>query len=298
MVIVATTAWYGGRPNVFMGRKLSLKHSALSNKCEACHTPWRDVTSNGCIKCHAKMAKHVPPNADKEKTKSVKSPGCTECHREHGGTARNIKVVTNSSCTTCHKSQGQPRATGAKKPAETDGASSVGLYRHGSQAGEKAGGKPKLKETMLFPHGIHEEQRPFKNVPCDQCHRANPGGGFETTIQFMGECGWCHELEKHAADAKDKKGCPVCHTSPDYKVTWLSGKRQTNFTFSHARHSAGECTDCHKYVTKKEGDAPVDKEAETSPVVENYYPKCNGCHREKMVNADCVSCHSYHATRN
>lgn len=93
------------------------------------------------------------------------------------------------------------------------------------------------------------------------------------------ECGECHQIE------------PTGNSEVPWKITPVRINRdwQPGATFSHGKHEAMNCTDCHDKINSKvSADIAM-------PKIE----KCRECHvgsqpRKGMVTSGCDSCHRFH----
>ncbi len=194
-----------------MGGGLSLKHQALASDCMVCHTPWRDVRDDKCMKCHDRLPPHLAPAAAEDKQKMMAGARCMACHIEHKGPDIRVSFPGSMLCNSCHDFSAHPEIK--KRPI-----------------------MKKPEPNRAFPHSIHKERAPgMKMENCGDCHIDADGKGmlgYNTAQLNAASCRPCHygnaELSESAA--------PVHYVN--------------KAAFRHARHRDFDCMRCHKDILK------------------------------------------------
>ncbi len=259
VIAVALFVFAGGSATSdrkFMNGSLSIKHQALESSCNSCHEPWEGVKEAACLKCH-KDKRHL---SDIAKVRIR----CVRCHREHRGKSHNLALAGESRCALCHGAMRRHRI----KPAKT--------------------AKPD-ENAILFTHLSHIKYGAYDGRSCGKCHKS---GGASDSITSAGKfeevCGGkCHYLEKHDIDAKKKDRCVICHSGGAYKASKVKKKGSLkNYMHLHKKHESFKCVDCHENLVKAGGD--YGSEAMDINL-------CFDCHKNRLINLSCVSCHDYHA---
>jgi hypothetical protein len=136
-------------------------------------------------------------------------------------------------------------------------------------------GPPASPRADTFNHAAHAA----KGITCGACHQ-----GFESEaaagMPSYGTCLACH------GPAADRKPYPFeaeiqQHAPGD---TFAAAPRYGDLRFSHAVHARQSipCSECH-------ADPDGQKTLETPPLV--HAGRCEGCHRERAVAAECSVCH-------
>jgi len=200
MVITFIALGYGGRSDLFMRGDLSMKHSGLGRKCDACHSKWKGVDDEKCSGCHKKLFDHLPQTAEQSKLDLLKTTKCSRCHAEHGGVNHNIKSASSKSCRQCHKFGTHPEI------------------------------KPPTAKSV-YPHGVHIS-KPIGMEKCYLCHVNDDETGkltFDPNVKDGSICVGCHpgkydkapEINehsfirntgfKHEIHAEAKVDCVECH---------------------------------------------------------------------------------------
>ncbi len=179
-------------------------HAAWDNDCQACHTPFRPISSDAllapvlapgdtadqnCTHCHA-----GPPHHEKEKAADV--PGCAGCHSEHRGRDADLNCVADSDCTRCH----------ANLPEHTNGQTTFA----GSVTGFDQEHHPQFK---LFAEG--PTPRDPGRLKFNHKRHMTPGLESSFTLGKVGEA----LRERYRADQKDhaqdsdpvQLNCASCH---------------------------------------------------------------------------------------
>jgi len=303
VVIIVLVGFNMSSGKIFINEKLSSSHEAAEDECGNCHTSWNGVSNDNCKECHEKKvhiikakkcaACHVLP----KKHIGIKASGCSNCHNqltfktgpkppvgleesstpgfklhraqkdcfschiEHRGMHRDIRNIENKICKGCHIRKIHP----VIRPEYP-----------------KKGEKP-----LNFTHHIHFEKTDLSEKDCENCHsRDKVTHKIFLDIQFDKECAPnCHDVEKHDADAKDKSSCMTCHSRSDYSMLAKPPKKFKNLVHAPERHSRFKCIECHQNVLNKDKIGYFKKVA---------IQTCTDCHRKRMVNSNCTTCHEFH----
>ena len=259
----------------------------------ACHGSWRDIPFHAGA-AHRKVASqpsrcitcHVPHQA------RVDASDCTGCHANarSGGNPRpplpfdTTKALRRTSAAPTPPAVRQaiqsflarPRTTGPsadETPAPDTVAIIVPVMRAGG-AGLTAPALPPPAKADTFSHTRHAK------VACLVCHQTTSTRSHLTFEPPRG-CTICHHQQPTAAR------CPSCHKPDELAAprtvsmaVAVPGHQATPrpVEFSHARHSARTCTECH---TTPVSLAP-------SPAV----VQCKNCHTDHhAAGRACSGCH-------
>ncbi len=137
-----------------------------------------------------------------------------------------------------------------------------------------------VSQPAAFSHQAHVDY----GIKCTGCH-LGAEDEEQATIPGISKCALCHVPGK----ASPK-------TSPELKeyvkagreISWVRVHRvPKHVRFSHALHNKTaelECVVCH-------GDVAKMAEAFRRQPVRITMNRCMGCHAEKKVSLDCLSCH-------
>ena len=213
---------------------LSLAHSSLGDRCEACHVkPFEAVRDAACLSCHQDVHDHAPPMrlgaargsgnlGDRflwRIAHQFGKPGpgaCSDCHTEHESAAR-MAPPGQAFCAECHGSLkdrlpdtglGDAADFGKRHPefrpaipltAGSPALTRVSLAVHPREAG-----------GLTFPHRLHLEKRGGvaqmaarigaeqgfggNGLGCKDCHRSTPDGVRFQPIDMERDCQSCHSL--------------------------------------------------------------------------------------------------------
>lgn len=167
----------------------------IATRCDACHTPWKSVTSAKCASCH-----QMPPHA----VHASAAPDCYACHAEHRGSPR-LADIDASNCIACHADLGANVQTGAETEMFGDGRYSFEQIRRIAEFGTSHPefAFPEDKSTLRFNHAVHlEGKRIFdargkrETLTCASCHQlAEQNGSTDPApIRFERHCQRCHLL--------------------------------------------------------------------------------------------------------
>jgi len=181
------------RQTIFMPGGVSSAHArggdngkSVAKDCRACHEPWRGVTDQRCIACHARA-----PHA----TAELAPPPCISCHPEHRD-ATKLAQMDAAKCVGCHADlQAHVKAGVRVEPA----------IAHIAVFGDRHPDfpYPRDPDTLRFNHQLHLRPAGIFNgegkrevLQCTTCHKLVTTG--ETTdpkpVTFAADCQRCHKL--------------------------------------------------------------------------------------------------------
>lgn len=324
------------KQTLFMPGGLSSAHArardaqgrSVAGDCEACHSPWKSVSSAKCERCHA-QGPHAQTVAA-----APPEPDCFSCHAEHRGEAK-LAAAADTTCAGCHGKLTPPvTAFGEKHPEIT---------------------VPRDPNTLRFNHKFHLNPKGVFNatgrrevLACTNCH----AGAEPSTADFEQHCQRCHRLTFDARFPNDEmphggasdvaygfviaaysndrnilgkspsevrrilsarktvavdqraviaaeqvlnKKCTVCHdvVRRGARLAAIPPVIPTVWMdgakFTHARHRTVACETCH-------GAARTS--VATSDVLMPVRANCTNCHaagaRQTQAASACVTCHEYH----
>ena len=312
--------------SLFMPGGLSSAHArardphgkAVAANCDACHSPFRSVSSNKCLDCHP----HQPH------TMKATDPDCFTCHAEHRG-ATKLAAIGDTTCTGCHAALGAS-AFGAKHPDLSYPTDANTLrFNHKLHLAPRGVFNAQGRREVLECAACH----PSAAVPdfeqhCQRCHRLTFDASFpDAEVPHGGDPGIVYGFVggmysgdralagKSAAELRRilttrrnvstsdratlnaeqviKTKCKQCHdvqrsgarlgvTPPVMRTSWLEGAK-----FTHARHATVGCEQCHQGVRAS---------VATNDVLMPRVAECTGCHgpRGPQAASTCVTCHEYH----
>ncbi len=269
----------GGGATIFQNESLTLKHEVLTERCGACHVPFRPQKMAGrCTvrKCHPGRESHYVH-------KKLDRAGCASCHREHSRKALK-PALKNDWCLGCHEKV-------------------LTLKKHQSPLLEK----PPPARGIRFSHYAHlapEPERLFgllgvEPLSCEGCHPPlppNKKGRGAPHLEFPGHgaCKACHEIDTR----RKSKACLRCHElevksenydevflafnmkSKKFRADFASGYKN-NYGFNHSSHSATPCRVCHEemYFSEKRADKAAKKLLSCRACHETRKSRCSFCHK-------------------
>ena len=195
------------KQTVFMPGAVSSAHArardpqgrAVANDCQACHTPWKSVTSSKCMACH-------PQNVHAQFEKDP--PECYTCHAEHRGQTR-LAAMSDQRCIGCHADL----AAHARVPRAQLASQTFAQHRYSFDDIERIAGfgektHPELayppdRNSLRFNHKLHLSPRGVFSgegkrqvLQCDSCHELVEVRGKldPAAIDFEQHCQSCHKL--------------------------------------------------------------------------------------------------------
>ena len=135
-------------------------------------------------------------------------------------------------------------------------------------------------QPIAFVHSVHVEQA---ELTCTDCHIA-AARGSRASIPDIRTCWACHEktLTDHAEIKKVRAYHDKSQDIPWQRV--FGWTEEAHVRFNHAPHirSQVDCATCH-------GD--VAHMTVATRAVEHTMEFCVGCHKQRSVSIDCVTCH-------
>ena len=178
-----------GTGNLVANGPLSSAHAMLDNNCAACHTPFREVSSEKCSLCHERHtdalgaytfnAHYVYTSRDRTRAFGREfEVSCAACHDEHRGRRPDLRVtVANARCESCHAigdfSRGHPEFDFAAEAIPDDAGLAFTHVRH--------------VEFVLDDRGADDPE-----VACLACHAPTADARGFQPIAFDVACGDCH----------------------------------------------------------------------------------------------------------
>jgi pSer/pThr/pTyr-binding forkhead associated (FHA) protein len=181
------------RQTIFMPGGVSSAHArggdngkSVAKDCKACHEPWRGVTDQRCVACHARA-----PHAATE----AATPPCLSCHPEHRD-APKLALMDDAKCVGCHANlQAHLKPGVSVRPAIAQ----IAVF------GDKHPDLtyPPDPDTLRFNHQLHLRPAGVFNgegrrevLECTSCHKLLASG--ETIdpkpVKFAADCQRCHKL--------------------------------------------------------------------------------------------------------
>lgn len=151
---------------------LSSRHSFLSERCEACHTPTRGVEASACIACHATNATIL---ARESTSFHADIQTCSACHVEHQGEVRPTRMDHQALVDIARS---------------TRGLSSFHLFTH-----SEAEAGPRNELDCFTCHGNRSPHRDLFGRECAACHLDTTWkvAGFKHPSPASTECAQCHQ---------------------------------------------------------------------------------------------------------
>jgi pSer/pThr/pTyr-binding forkhead associated (FHA) protein len=178
---------------IFMPGGVSSAHTrggdngkSVAKDCRACHEPWRGVTDQRCVACHARA-----PHAAIE----AATPSCMSCHPEHRD-APKLALMDDAKCVACH---------GNLQAHLKAGVQVRDAIAHIDQFGDHHPDftVPRDSDTLRFNHKLHLDARGIFNgegrrevLQCAECHKLVPTRDAldPKPIRFADDCQRCHKL--------------------------------------------------------------------------------------------------------
>ncbi len=178
---------------IFMPGGVSSAHSrggdngkSVAKDCRACHEPWRGVTDQRCVACHARA-----PHAE---TQAV-TPPCISCHPEHRDAPR-LAMMDDNKCVGCHADLQRHVKAGARV---RDAIAHIAKFddRHPDFT------YPRDTDTLRFNHKLHLNPKGIFNaqgrreaLQCAGCHKLVPARDAldPRPVKFADDCQRCHKL--------------------------------------------------------------------------------------------------------
>jgi len=248
------------------------EHAALTTDCFACHTPFRGVSADRCIACHAlpdiglRTTKGVPINAvsadgttllRKSFHQELTEKNCMACHSDHaapklaqrGGKPFShdlLRVETRTRCDSCHVAPGNDMHRnlniGCARCHKTEGWKPASFDHAALTAAERGHCESCHKPPF---DALHRQI----SVNCGQCHtpKAWRPATFEHDRFFL-------------LDKDHNVSCATCHTSEDYGKYTCFGCHEHSQANVRAKHleegiqNFANCVQCHSSANGESED--------------------------------------------
>ena len=158
---------------------------------------------------------------------------------------------------------------------------------------------------VKFDHAQHMAGSARPQNGCAGCHNRplNRGAGWSIPADLAAhtQCYSCHAPASKSAAGREIASCGVCHDAKSYAPT-SSNARSFRYSFSHAKHGAGQrlqCSGCHTLAA----GAPQGRQV-SSPAAGEHFPvargmSCSSCHNGKRTfggDLDFKSCRGCHTS--
>ncbi len=213
-VLPSDQAWTAG--------PLASVHHVVAGQCEACHEkPFQRVRDEACLTCHA-PALHAHADAATDHAAAVGRSQCTDCHREHDGTAVLLRTDDNT-CATCHADLSAIDAnTGVGGASDflthhpdfraslvtMSRALSADAAPQWSRRIDRVALEPRAREDsgLKFTHDQHVATGGIRGpdgdvvLACADCHRPVATGASFEPIRMERDCAGCHRLDFDPAE--------------------------------------------------------------------------------------------------
>jgi hypothetical protein len=212
---------------------------------------------------------------------------CASCHQPDASGAFMQRVSFERNCRSCHSLNFDENNPGLMLPHAPPSQVRAFLRSLPTQYGDFA-----ARELGITRQ---PEIREFVARQMDALRaRAVSGENLERAIFFAdGKSGDAAAIAGVAGPARARfAGCAYCHevtpkgdAVPIISPTRVPDRWMVNARFSHARHEAMSCVQCHS----------ADRSERTSDVIMPARQSCTECHGPKGgVRSDCSTCHVYH----
>jgi hypothetical protein len=236
---------YLRQPDTFAPKPLSKPHAskidnstiavaANANSCTTCHT-LNEPIENSCVRCHSAAEFHA------SNTKAHEQAGitCTVCHREHQGSAFDMKATAIQSCAECHSDQNSKVYNGKSVHTAHNGSYGYpvidGAWKWKGVYREVADAIPEINRSAT---GDKDEQaklsRQFHTV---HLYRLEAPAPLKGDKRGLVTCSTCHETfgANNIDRIKPRQTCAVCHTTP----------AEANVRDQRFASSSANCISCH-----------------------------------------------------
>ncbi len=310
---------------------LAKPHASLTQRCEACHVPFKGVPDASCLSCHEHTRKQIETKQGFHASTVAKR--CAACHADHKG-GNSVPTPTlnerfdhkltgyvldgahrRAACASCHKAA--PRWLGAPKTCDGCHADTHHKGALGSACAAchtNADWKPRPHHATLPAvqlSGGHAK------LSCGDCHQSGKN------LKPTSTCGDCHK-QKHGGTSAL---CASCHNVTDWKEATfqhdfcscrLPGKHQTAPCLSchpsfkwkptpfaciacHTKdlkhEPLGACSICHSAISWQKKVFNHNKTQFDFPLAGKHLELgCENCHKTPGVFKDlktvCASCHA------
>jgi hypothetical protein len=294
-------------------------HHQIEASCSSCHTPFRGVTNDACLKCHAEeltaaddshpRSKFTDPrNADL--LTRIDALSCTTCHVEHKPAMTRAMGVTlpDDYCYTCHADVGKDRPTHARLSFDSCASAGCHNYHDNTALYEdflvSRGGEPDVRERrQVADRSLLDRLRRRRAVPREGL--ASLPSDAPATVRLEVDRLKAWERTTHAQAGVN---CTDCHTgvaAPGAEQRWVE------------RPSERVCATCHDgevqgFLESKHGMRlasgltpmrPSMARLPMRPAAGDHELSCTACHSAHEFETGraavmaCLHCHHDHHSR-
>jgi c(7)-type cytochrome triheme protein len=208
---------------------------------------------------------------------------CLMCHRAEENQAATPKLPAHTACAGCHADQFQPNS-----------ASTICSICHtDAQTGALKNFPPLKSFGVSFSHAKHTRQ-----TNCATCHKPTRAGvalSIPSKFNAHASCFQCHAPGSEIG-AGNTQSCATCHQQGSPPRAVPETAKAFSLSFSHSRHRAMACTECHNV---QQGSARG-RQVTAITAAMHFPPKgtqsCATCHNNKRAFggtdfSDCKHCH-------
>jgi menaquinone reductase, multiheme cytochrome c subunit len=137
-------------------------------------------------------------------------------------------------------------------------------------------------QPIRFSHKVHMS---VGDTECTTCHIGADRGPY-ATLPTSSTCLGCHR-EPRGTNPEEPK--VRAFASTEAGIPWVQVNRLPGHVYfdhrAHVRWGKLDCAECHGDM--KVADEPVTK----SQITSLQMKRCIGCHHQRNVRTDCVTCH-------
>jgi pSer/pThr/pTyr-binding forkhead associated (FHA) protein len=309
------------KQHAFMPGGLSSAHSrardargqAVAKNCEACHSPWKSVSSSKCVDCHPQQPHAIHEN---------NAPDCFACHTEHRGEEK-LADISARTCVTCHSDLTKHVRVPPAQLASLRFADGRYTWQNivrirGFDPTHPELAYPADADTLRFNHALHLHAKGVFSdtgkrevLQCVSCHALGAGADKSepAVANFAQHCQRCHRLTfdarfpntevPHGGDPAIAYGFVVSMdagdrdiaSKPPAEVRRILASRRNIAPSSSAVINAEQvfkkkCTVCHD--VQRRGT----RLAVTPPVIRTrWLSSARFSHGGRHRAVDCESCH-------
>ncbi len=190
--------------------EFSDSHRFFAANCATCHEgAFSRVADAACLSCHRNLGGHVEPGVKVSAAGGrIAATRCIDCHSEHRGQP-GVIFRQASLCLDCHRDLDKtaPDAGVAAVTGYPDGhpqfrATLVADAAKKEHARVALGANPPPADHpgLQFSHAAHLlpggfPKLGYKEMQCNDCHVAAPGGQRWLPVTYNGQCQGCHNLK-------------------------------------------------------------------------------------------------------
>jgi hypothetical protein len=285
-----------GTKTMFLPNTTTAGHYQIEGSCASCHTPFKGVTNEACLKCHGDELTAVDDSHPRSKFTDPRNAAlvtrldvtrCVTCHREHAPDMTRPMGVTlpDDYCYTCHADVGRDRPSHDGMAFTTCATAGCHNYHDNTALYEDflvahAGDPAVRARPQVADRGLRDalRMRTAASVPTLPSLAADAPP--RVTVDPRRTAAW--EIAVHAQAGVN---CTGCHTGASEAAAgqWLD------------RPGARECAACHDDEMKGFFDG-----RHGMRVAAGLTPMTPGMARQPMKadardhELSCVSCHTAH----